>query len=157
MSIPALPVSLSPPLSGRDAVADALYRCVIGLDTADEALFKSAFTIDAVFDINGTIMNGLEAIMSECYVNIAKMDTNHFLSNIRINIMDGDSKAQVTCSALAQHYRGGEGMKPGSEPLLAGSLYWVELVNDSADGLWKVKHWTLKSSWGQGDWTVFGN
>ncbi|KAJ5108263.1 hypothetical protein N7456_004938 [Penicillium angulare] len=156
MSIPALPASLSPSLSGRDAVADALYRCVIGLDTADEALFKSAFTTDAVFDINGTVMDGLEAIISQCYINIAKMDTNHFLSNIRINITDEDSKAQVTCSALAQHYRGGEGMQPGSVPLLAGSLYWVELVHDSADGLWKVKHWTLKSNWGQGDWTVFG-
>lgn len=156
MSVPALPATLTPALSGRDAVADALYRAVTAFDTADDALFKSALTTDAVLNLNGTIMEGYGAIYSQCYANIVKMDTNHFLTNIRINIADGDSKAQVTCSALSQHYRGGEGMNPGSDYLLAGGFYWVELVKDSGDGLWKIKQWTLKSNWGQGDWGVFG-
>ncbi|WBW71001.1 SnoaL-like domain [Schizosaccharomyces osmophilus] len=156
MSVPALPAILTPALSGRDAVADALYRSVMALDTADDALFKSAFTTDAVLDVNGTIMEGYDAIYSQCYAMLTKLDTNHFLSNMRINIIEGDSKAQVTCSALSQHYRGGEGMNPGSDFLLAGGLYWVELVKDSGDGLWKMKHWTLKSTWGQGDWGILG-
>lgn len=156
MSVPALPATLTPALSGREAVADALYRCVIAFDTADDALFKSALTTDAVLNLNGTIMEGYDTIYSQCYANIAKMDTNHFLTNMRINIIDGDSKAQVTCSALSQHYRGGEGMNHGSNFLFAGGLYWVELVKDSRDGLWKIKHWTLKSTWGRGDWGVFG-
>ncbi|WBW70717.1 SnoaL-like domain [Schizosaccharomyces osmophilus] len=123
MSVPALPATLTPALSGRDAVADALYRSVMALDTADDALFKSAFTTDAVLDVNGTIMEGYDAIYSQCYAMLTKFDTNHFLSNMRINIIEGDSKAQVTCSALSQHYRGGEGMNPGSDFLLAGGLY----------------------------------
>lgn len=155
MAAPALPASLTPALSDRDAIADALYRGVIAFDTADEVLFKSALTEDAVLVLNGTVMEGYEAIYSGCYVNISKMDTNHFLTNMRINITE-ESKAQVSCSALSQHYRGGEGMTPGSDFLLAGGLYAVELVKDAGDGLWKIKHWTLKTTWGQGDWAVFG-
>lgn len=156
MSVPSLPATLSPPLTGRDAVADALYRCVLGFDTADDALFKTAFTSNAVFVLNGTVMNGFDTIVSQCYANISKMDTNHFLTNVRINITDDDSKAQVSCSALAQHFRPEEGMKAGAVPLLAGALYWLELIKDSSDGLWKIKHWTMKTTWAQGDWGVFG-
>ena len=47
-------------------------------------------------------------------------------------------------------------MKPGSDFLLAGGLYAVELERNAGDGLWKMKHWTLKTTWGQGDWGVFG-
>ncbi|KGO75581.1 hypothetical protein PITC_098640 [Penicillium italicum] len=154
MSIPALPASLTPALSDREAVADALYRGVIAFDTADDALFKSALTEDAVLVLNGTVMEGYDAIYSQCYANVSKMDTTHFLTNMRINITE-ESKAQVSCSALAQHYRDGEGMKPGSDFLLAGGLYTVELVKDAGDGLWKIKHWTLKTTWGQGDRSVF--
>ncbi|KAK4861714.1 hypothetical protein LT330_003749 [Penicillium expansum] len=151
----ALPASLTPALSDRDAVADALYRGVVAFDTADDALFKSALTDDAVLVLNGTVMEGYDAIYSQCYANIAKLDTNHFLTNMRINITE-ESKAQVSCSALSQHYREGEGMKPDSDFLLAGGFYAVELVKDAGDGLWKIKHWTLKTTWGQGDWGVFG-
>ncbi|EED13338.1 conserved hypothetical protein [Talaromyces stipitatus ATCC 10500] len=140
----SLPAALTPVLSGREAIIDALYRCV------------SAFADDAVFDLNGTIMDGIDAINAQCFASISKMDTTHYLTNIRINILDG-SKAEVTCTALAQHYHGGEGMKAGAIPLLAGSFYWVDLVRDAGDGLWKVKKWKLKTSWGQGDWGVFKN
>ncbi|OQD73224.1 hypothetical protein PENDEC_c016G02484 [Penicillium decumbens] len=157
MSIPSLPVTQTPALGGREAIADAVYRCVLAFDTDNETLFKSAFTSDAIFELNGTIMNGLDAIVTQCYASVSKMDTTHFINNLRINILDGDSKAEVTCSALAQHYRGGEGMKPDAVPLLAGALYWMDLVKDAGDGLWKIKHWKLKSTWGQGDWGVFGN
>ncbi|CAI7584244.1 unnamed protein product [Penicillium palitans] len=151
MAAPALPVSLTPALSEREAVADALYRSVLAFDTADEVLFKSSLTEDAVLVLNGTVLEGYEAIYNGSYVTIAKMDTNHFLTNMRINITE-ESKAQVSCSALSQHYRGGEGMKPGSDFLLGGGHYAVELVKDAGDGLWKIKHWTLKTTWGQGDW-----
>lgn len=157
MSIPSLPSTLSPTLSGREAVADAVYRGVLGLDTNDLDLFQSALTNDAVFDLNGTIMEGFEAIKTQCYDSISKMETTHFLTNLRINILDNESRAEMTCSSLAQHYRGGEGMKADATPLLAGGLYWLSLVKDTEDGLWKITKWTLKSTWGQGDWAVFGN
>ena len=96
MPEPVHSVTLTPPLSGRDAVADALYRCIIGMDTANDALFKSSFTADAIFDLNGTIIDGFDAINSQCYDIVAKLDTGHYVSNLRINITDDDSKAQLT-------------------------------------------------------------
>ena len=157
MSIPSLPATLTPALSGREAIADAVYRCLVAIDTDNPSLFKSSFTNDAIFELNGTTMNGFDEINEQCYASISKLDTNHYLSNLRINILDGDSKAEMTCSALAQHYHSREGMKPDTVPLLAGSFYWLELVKDESDGLWKIKHWKLKANWGQGDWGVFGH
>ena len=156
MPEPVHSVTLTAPLSGRDAVADALYRCIIGMDTANDALFKSSFTTDAIFDLNGTIIDGFDAINSQCYAIVAKLDTGHYVSNLRINITDDESKAQLTCSSMAQHYPGGEGMKADSVHLLAGGFYYLDLVKDSADGLWKIKHWTVKSTWSQGDYSVVG-
>jgi hypothetical protein len=37
---------------------------------------------------------------------------------------------------------------------LPGGRYWLELVKDAEQGIWKIKHWKLKSAWGQGDWSV---
>lgn len=157
MSLPSLPPALTPALGDREAISDAVYRCVVALDTDNKDLLVSAFTKDAVFDLNGTIMNGLEDIVAQCYQSIVKMDTTHFITNIRINVVEESRRAELTCSALAQHYNGGEGMKPGAVPLLAGSLYWLQLVKDQEDGLWKAKHWKVKSTWGQGNWGVFSH
>jgi hypothetical protein len=127
MSIPSLPATLTPALSDREAVADAIYRAVVAFDTDDLNLLKSSVTSDIVFDLNGTIMDGFDAMHTQCFASVSKMGTTHLTSNLRVNVPDGASKAEVTCSVVAQHYRGGEGMKPGAVPLLAGSLYWVEL------------------------------
>lgn len=151
-----VPISLSPGLSAREAIADAIYRCVVGLDTDDSALFSSAFTKDAVFDLNGNVMNGLDAINAQCFATVSKLDTTHFINNIRINIA-GESEASATCSALAQHYRPGEGVKPGATSLLTGCLYWLEFVKDDGEGLWKVKTWKLKAVWRSGDPSVFAS
>ena len=43
----ALPRSLNN-LTVREAIADTLYRYIIGLDTANATLFDSAFTVDAL-------------------------------------------------------------------------------------------------------------
>lgn len=151
MSAQALPATLTPPLSGREAVADALYRCVYAFDTADDELLKSSLAIDAVFDLKGTIFDGFDAIYSQCYSLVSKMDTTHFVTNLRINITEEDSKAQLTCTSLAQHFNDGEGLKAGSDFKLNGGFYYMDLVKDSGDGLWKIKHWTLRSVWREGD------
>ncbi|CAG8907094.1 unnamed protein product [Penicillium egyptiacum] len=111
-SIPSLPAALNPALSGRDAIADVLYRCVLGLDTNDMALFDSSFTSTATFSINGKVSSGLPAIHTNCFEVVSKLDTTHFVTNIRINIADSGVKAAATASALAQHYRGGKGHEP---------------------------------------------
>ena len=147
----ALPFAL-PSLSVREAITDALYRCVNGLDTADTALFDSAFTQDAIFDLNGdNVMEGLDAIHTGCYDRVAKMDTTHLMSNVRVNIIDGESKASLTASGLAQHYRLGQGREPGATRFLTGCFYFLDCVKDEKDGLWKIKHWRLKIIWTEGD------
>ncbi|KAK9491202.1 hypothetical protein V1508DRAFT_226766 [Lipomyces doorenjongii] len=146
----ALPSAL-PSLGVREAITDALYRCVIGLDTADVALFDSGFTQDASFDLNGDVMEGLSAIHTRCYDFIATLDTTHFITNVRVDVKDGESKASMTASALAQHYRHKQGREPGATRFMTGSLYFVDCVKDGEDGLWKIKHLKLQSIWTEGD------
>ncbi|KAB8266187.1 hypothetical protein BDV32DRAFT_143911 [Aspergillus pseudonomiae] len=143
-----------PSLTTREAIADTLYRCVGGFDTADAALFDSAFTKDATFDLNGRVLEGLESIHKDCYDNISKLDTIHYMSNVRVNVKEGEEKGSLTASALAQHYRPGEGIQAGTKYFLAGSLYEMDVVRDEGDGLWKITHWKLKIVWAEGDWGV---
>ena len=149
----ALPSSLSS-LSVREAITDAIYRAVLGLDTGDKALFDSALTQDANFDLNGNVMVGLDAIHAGSYHLISKLDTTHFISNARVNVRDGDSTASMTASALAQHYRHKEGIEVGATSLMTGSLYFLDLVKDDKDGLWKIKNWKLQLIWAEGDWSI---
>lgn len=154
----AFPASL-PALGLREAITDALYRCVLSFDTADLTLFESAFTADATLDLNGNVMSGIPAIRAGCYDTVSKLDTTHFLTNVRVNAKQSDpdpdpSEAFVTASALAYHYRTGEGNVPNAPSLLSGSLYFVDVVRDADSGLWKVKNWKMKLVWTEGDWGV---
>ena len=138
-------------LSLREAVIDALYRCINGLDLADEQLFRSAFTIDAKLTVQEKTTEGLVAIVADTYKNISKLDTTHHISNIRLNI-DG-SRAQMTATALAQHYRTGTGMQDVPR-LLAGSFWDVDLVQQKDETEWKIKDWKLRLVWSEGDFAV---
>jgi hypothetical protein len=149
----SLPNAL-PSLGVREAVTDALYRCVLGLDTADQALFDSALTQDATVDLNGDVMSGLDAIHTQCFDKIAKLDTTHFITNVRVLVDGTESNATVTASVLAQHYRHKQGLVAGAARLMAGSLYSLDVVKDEQEGLWKVKHWKLSSIWAEGDWGI---
>ncbi|CAG7947177.1 unnamed protein product [Penicillium nalgiovense] len=153
-SIPSLPASLNPALSGRDAIADALYRCVLGLDTNDLALFDSSFTPTATFSINGKVSLGLPAIHTDCFDVIKTLDTTHFVTNIRINIADSGVKAAATASAIAQHYPGGKGNEASVPSLLAGAQYYAELVKDEGSALWKIETFRAVTPWSEGDWGV---
>lgn len=153
-AIPSLPAILSPPLSGRDAVADALYRLILGLDSNDKDLFDSAITDDMAFTVNGKTTQGRETIHSELFSRIGKLDTTHHITNLRINILDGEKKASLTAIALAQHYNEGKGMAPEQPYLLIGSLYRIELVKGESDGQWRVEKFDMKTNWAQGEWSI---
>ena len=130
---------------------------MLGLDTGDTLLFDSAWVADGcTFDLNGTVLSGLDAIHSDCYNHISKLDTTHTVSNIRINVEEGDNakEASMTATGVAQHYREGEGLKPDAPRLLAGSQYMLDLVKDGKDGVWRIKHMKLKIVWAEGDWTI---
>ncbi|KAH9198464.1 hypothetical protein LQ764DRAFT_225958 [Zygosaccharomyces rouxii] len=141
-------------LNDREAIEDALYRCVLGLDTADVTLFESALIPDATFDLMGNVMKGLPEIQAGSFDKVSKLDTTHHLSNIRVNLEGlANGTASVTASAMAQHYRPGEGNKPDTTRLLSGALYFVDVVKDKE--VWKVKHFKAKMIWTEGDWGVF--
>lgn len=156
---------LSPPPSDRDAVADAIARCVCGLDTADRALFQSAFVADAVFDLNGAPLRGMDEITARCFDIVSALDTTHTTSGVRATFAADGRSATATATGVAHHYRAGAGlaMTDGghTERLVVGSLYSIDLVKvdgGEAEGevLWKAKTWRLKSVWSQGDWAVMG-
>ncbi|KAI9934823.1 hypothetical protein ASPWEDRAFT_117101 [Aspergillus wentii DTO 134E9] len=143
-----------PSLSSREAIADALHRAVLAFDTADSALLESSLVPDAVFDLDGYLMNGLDEISRQCYDKISKLDTTHFVSNVRINVVDGAPVASMTASVLSQHYRPGTGKVPGAEYYMAGSLYSIDVVRDDSEGLWKIKRWNMKIIWTMGEASV---
>lgn len=141
-------------LTAREGIADALYRASNGLDFIDAKLFDSAFTTDAVFELDGRVMEGLEAIHAGCFDRVAKMDTTHFNTNVRIDVKDGNSQGSLTATTLIQHYRLGEGKHPDATRFLAGTHYDMDVVKDDRDGLWKIKFWRLTVSWWEGDLSI---
>lgn len=160
----SLPAHLSPSLSDREAIADAIARCVCGLDTADRALFRSAFTEDAVFDLNGALLKGLDDICTACFDVVSRLDTTHMTSNVRSTFAPDGLSATTTATGVAHHYPAGKGLamenNGTTQRLVVGSLYSIELVKVEGEAvagglpLWKAKMWKLKSVWTQGDWAV---
>ncbi|KAI1172408.1 hypothetical protein F4777DRAFT_516587 [Nemania sp. FL0916] len=156
-----LPTTLSPPLTPREAIADALYRCFAGLDTPDRDLWESSFTPDAICIMDGRLISGFEAITAQVYEPISRLDTTHFVTNVRVHIHENGIEAKLSASALAQHYRSGTGRQPdGDAPrLLAGGPYFIHLVKDmdaeeGGGGLWRIKRFEMGPKWAEGDMTV---
>lgn len=150
-SLSTLPAKLSPPPSDREAINDAIYRAVTGIDSNDADLFDSAITDSARFDLNGKTMQGREAVHARMFGPVSALDTTHLVTNIRVHVGEGGSAASATASALAQHYRGGQGAESAASRYMAGVLYWVDLVKDGEDGLWRAEHWKIRTVWGRGD------
>ncbi|KAJ6088814.1 hypothetical protein N7486_009376 [Penicillium sp. IBT 16267x] len=146
----SLPAAL-PSLTTREAITDTLHRAVLPFDTHDKALLESSFLPDAVLDLDGRVLNGLDEICTQCYDFVSKLDTTHFISNVRINLVEGASTASMTASALSQHYRPNTGKTPGATNFMGGSLYYLDVVRDDTDGSWKIKSWRMKIIWTTGD------
>lgn len=149
----SLPVKLNPPLTGREAVIDAVYRALLGCDTNNRSLFESAITENTAFIMDHDTIQGDENIISKVFERVAKLDTTHSMTNIRVNI-DG-VRAVFTATALAQHRRGGTGIDPKSDQWLVGGLYLVDLVREDADvEVWKIETWRIQKIWAIGDHSV---
>ncbi|KAM5354865.1 hypothetical protein ACJ41O_001511 [Fusarium nematophilum] len=143
-------------LPDREAIPDALYRSVVGLDANDRDIFQSAWHKDATFIFDGTTpIQGLDAILDTTFKFIgAGLDTTHLVSNVRIDLKDGAKTATLTAHALAQHYRKDEGRNPKAPRFLTGNLYWVDLAKDESGGLWKMTKFELKVIWCEGDASI---
>ena len=125
-----LPAKLTGALTEREAIADALYRAVLAFDHADEALLLSAVTEDISAEMSGSSAKGVAELKAAFFDRVSKLDTTHFLSNMRINI-ESATTATVTCSAMAQHLRPGTGFDTSSSKLTSGACIcamWLRLA-----------------------------
>ncbi|KAJ9165414.1 hypothetical protein NKR19_g415 [Coniochaeta hoffmannii] len=147
----ALPAQLAGGLTEREAIADALYRAVLAFDHADEALLLSAVTDDIYAEMPGASANGVAELKAAVFDRVSKLDTTHFLSNMRVSI-ESSSTAKVTCSALAQHLRPGQGLQPATSKFTSGGLYMCDMVK--VGDLWKMKSWKANIVWVDGDYTI---
>lgn len=144
-------------LTTREAIADALYRGVQGIDTNDLSLFKSALVDlkEFRFQMAGAEMQGEDVIMNDMWNFVGPMATTHTISNIRIDVKDdAATTATMTAYAVARHQKNGTGEDPTSPHLTAGGIYTLDLMRDSNDGLWKMKRWAVDTIWRDGDASV---
>lgn len=146
-----VPVALSPPpASDREAITDCIHRLMLGMDTNDSELFDSALAEDAKWELHIKTLNSRKEIHEQCYdSDIVKLDTTHYVTNIRIHIADGGSEASVSTLYEAHHYRSGRGTVPGAARYSTGGVYFVKLA--IRDGQWKIIFMKMKPIWTEGD------
>ncbi|KAK5714536.1 hypothetical protein LTR15_010718 [Elasticomyces elasticus] len=148
----AFPINLTG-LTTREAITDAVYRCTLAFDTGDAKLLESASTENAVIVLDGMVISGRDDIRTKILGSVGKLDTTHLATNLRIDVKS-ESEAYVTTSFLAQHYRQGEGRNPAATRFLVGGMYFIDMIKDEKDGLWKSKHWKVQITWNEGDHSV---
>lgn len=151
MTFPSPNTTLTP----REAVADALHRCVLGIDSNDHALFKSACLIsdEMTWTGGGFDLEGWTAI-DELFQRLFVIVTTHVISNIRVELDDGETSASLTAHAISYHIQPQDAFKPEDTSYTASSLYRIDLVKDMGDGLWKIKKWEANVLWTTGDRAV---
>ncbi|KAF2679608.1 hypothetical protein K458DRAFT_346581 [Lentithecium fluviatile CBS 122367] len=142
-------------LSPREAVADALHRCVLGIDSSNRDLFESACLKNESMTVvaGPTTIEGWTAI-SEFFLRVFVLVTTHVTSNIRVELKDGADTASMTAHAISYHVRPDDALKPEDSSYTASCLYFIDLIKDSNDGLWKIKKWDIKVLWTTGDRAV---
>lgn len=137
----------SPPLAPtpREAVADALHRAVLGLDSNDRALFESAcLTTDALqWTGGGFSATGWDAV-SGLFERVFGLITMHVISNERVSFQDADT-ARLTAHAVSYHVRREDEESVEERSFTGYSLYDLVIVR-TGDGLegWKIKRWTAE-------------
>ncbi|KAJ5738812.1 hypothetical protein N7493_001967 [Penicillium malachiteum] len=155
----ARPVHL-PNLTTREAIQDAVYRCIIGFDRHDHEMFESSMTgEDAVFELKigsgePQITTGVTAMKEGVLKAVGPLDTLHVVSNFRTNYTEGANTASLTAYAQAQHCPPGRGAEPDGPKFMSGGEYRVDLVKDESDGLWKAWRFVVDIIWVQGDPSV---
>lgn len=117
-----------PNLTAREAVADALYRCVLGLDSNDRPLFESAMVQDASarFIVGPTTLSGWPAI-SAAMERAFQLVTTHQVSNVRVAVEERAEVASLTAHTLSWHVRPGEEFGVEDTSYTARCLYYVDL------------------------------
>lgn len=142
----------------REAVSDALYRCLLGIDSNNRELFDSAWLKDdsTTFSAGPFTVKGWSGI-SDTFLRLSKLVTTHISSNVRVEVEDGADTASMTANAVAYHVLEEDALKPEDTSYTQYNLYSIDLVKDSGDGLWKIKKWDIKVLWTTGHASVLYN
>jgi hypothetical protein len=142
-------------LTPREAIADALHRCMLGIDNNNQSLFESAclknermIVVAGPYNIEG--WTAIKDFFQKLFVLV----TTHVTSNIRIELEDRADTASMTAHAVSYHIRPEEALEVEDTSYTASSLYEIDLVMDGDDGLWKIKKWNMKILWTKGDKAV---
>ncbi|GIJ90413.1 hypothetical protein Asppvi_009367 [Aspergillus pseudoviridinutans] len=148
-----LPAKLAgPPLSDRDAIADACYRAFLSIDQSSEELLKSAVTPDIYTDIAFKVCDGYDELRNKVWINVSeRVDTIHYLSNVRVSI-DTETTARVTFNCQAVHCVLGKGYEPDSTKFTTGAFYNCDAVK--VDDVWKLKVMKSTHIWSTGDRSI---
>jgi len=138
-------------LSPREAVADALHRFVLGADSDNRELLESACLKDESMEFigGGFHVKGWTAI-NELFQRLFTLITTHTVSNPRIELKD-EHTAFMTAHLISYHVRPEDALKPEDTSYTASTLYSLDLVKSSSDGLWKIKKWDIRVLWTTGD------
>jgi hypothetical protein len=140
-------VLAGPPLSDREAVADACFQAFASIDHNEESLLRSSCTDDIYTDIASKVCNGYEELKTKVWDNVAtKLDTIHYLTNMRVSI-DSAASAQVTFTAQAVHCPLGKGYE--GRRFTTGANYMCDAVK--VEGVWKLNRMQSFHVWGDGD------
>ena len=145
-----LPAKLAgPPLSDRDAVADACFRAFASIDHADKELLLSSVTTDIHTDIAGKVCDGSEELLTKVWDHVAHhLDTVHYLTNLRVSV-DTPTTARVTFTAQAVHCVLGKGYEPGVSKFITGAIYNCDAVK--VEDEWRLKLMKSNHVFGDGD------
>lgn len=146
-------------LTEREAITDALYRCVMAFDGNNKQLFESAITTkrDAFSMQIGDYpkMVGLETVYKDSFDHIGPMETQHHVTCVRIDIKPDGKTAFVTANALNQHFKPGTSFNPEAENFLAGGVYELDFVREGDE--WRIKHFGMKIVWTRGNQAVLAH
>jgi hypothetical protein len=159
----AYPIHLTG-LTTREAITDTLYRGVLGFDKNSSELLNSACVSsdkDTLFEVYEggkliqSVPNAFSIARETILGQVGPMDTTHMISNVRIDVKEGEEMASVMAYALAQHCKEGTGREVDGSKFLVGGEYRIEMVKE--DGEWRIRKWVLDVIWRQGDASVMPN
>lgn len=141
-------------LSPREAVADALHRAILGLDSNNPTLFSSAClqTEEMLWNGGGFHITGWLAI-KQLFDKLFTMVTTHTITNIRVDLEEGASEAHLTAHAISYHIRPEDAFAEEDTSYTASSLYDIGLVRGE-EGAWRIRRWEATVLWTKGDRSI---
>ncbi|CAI6331034.1 unnamed protein product [Periconia digitata] len=145
-------------LAEREAVQDALHRCILGLDSNDRPLWESSMSkSEETCFVAEPIMNvqGWDNVNTHLQ-RVFELVTMHITSNVRVQLKSANT-ASLTCHTVSYHVEPENAYKMEETSFTGYSLYDIDLVKDEGDGMWKIQKWRVKVIRTTGDPATVGS